>query len=474
MSVGLGFFRGRKVHRDSTAIALDVQPLPAGAPPGFSPTNVGQWRFTASLAPANVPVGEPATLSMVVEGQGNVHGLTLPNLPVIPGLRAYDPTSTDKLQPQGDRFGGRRQVDIILIPQRTGDFELPPLKFQWYDPKVGYQEASAPSMVLHAGVGAAASAAGSSALGGQNVLEATYRALRGTSGFAGPHVCRGRPRRHWAVAGPTPGARCRALPWRWASRRRRCSCSGRCSAQKVARAALAGCAGAPRPTATGWRAPGCARTAAPRRPRSPRPCSVTSRDRLGEPMAGLSHGNLRARLLALGVEARAVELDPRRARAGRVASLPADARRPGARAREAAGHGGVCARRARALQRQGQEGEGGVTALVAMLGAAAMSAGGAGDALARAGGALAHGDYSGAAKGYAEAAALLPRCEPLEYDIGTAAAEADEVGPSVLWLERALRERPWDSDARQNLERVRQKRVDKVMGQEPGESPCSG
>src|SRR5581483_7675573 len=102
VSVGLGFFRGRKVHRDSSALSVDVQPLPPGAPPGFSPTNVGQWRFTATLSPASVPVGEPATLSMAVEGQGNVHGLTLPTLPSIPGVRAYDPNSTDRLVPQGD------------------------------------------------------------------------------------------------------------------------------------------------------------------------------------------------------------------------------------------------------------------------------------------------------------------------------------------------------------------------------------
>jgi len=297
VSVGLGFFRGRKVHRESTAIALDVQPLPAGAPPGFSPTNVGQWRFTASLAPANLPVGEPATLSMVVEGQGNVHGLTLPNLPTIPGLRAYDPTSTDKLQPQGDRFGGRRQVDIILIPQRTGDFELPPLKFQWYDPKVGYQESSAPPMVLHAGVGLAASGAGSSALGGQNVLEATYRGLRGTDSLAQSCAEAGR-----GLIGPLQGVPLAVgfsapplfllgavLTRRWRERRLRDAPAlrGR-RAYRVARAKLHSSSGA---------------TAA----EIAQALFGYIEDRLGEPMAGLSHGDLRARLLGLAVEPRAVD-----------------------------------------------------------------------------------------------------------------------------------------------------------------------
>jgi tetratricopeptide (TPR) repeat protein len=80
-------------------------------------------------------------------------------------------------------------------------------------------------------------------------------------------------------------------------------------------------------------------------------------------------------------------------------------------------------------------------------------------------------DWSGAAQYYAQAAQSLPRCAELEYDVGTAAAQAGQVGAAVLHLERALRENPWDSDARLNLERIRAKRIDKVMGQEPGESP---
>jgi BatD DUF11 like domain len=176
VTVGLGFFRGRKLHRESPTLTVDVSPLPDGAPPTFSATNVGQWVFSAKLVPASVPVGEPATLSLSVDGIGNLHGLTLPALPPIPGLRAYDPTSTDKVAPQADRFGGRRQVDVILIPQRTGEFEIPPLTFQWYDPSSGYQSSSTPKLSLRAGVGTNAGAAPVPA--GQNVLESTFHPLR--------------------------------------------------------------------------------------------------------------------------------------------------------------------------------------------------------------------------------------------------------------------------------------------------------
>jgi hypothetical protein len=98
VDVGTGgiFNRGHKIHRATGALVLTVLPLPAGAPPGFSTSNVGQWSLQASLRPASVPVGEPATLTLITQGVGNLHAVTAPALPPIPGMRAYDPTSQDK------------------------------------------------------------------------------------------------------------------------------------------------------------------------------------------------------------------------------------------------------------------------------------------------------------------------------------------------------------------------------------------
>ncbi|MHB8416516.1 MAG: BatD family protein [Myxococcales bacterium] len=178
VDIGAGglFFRGHKVHRSSGSIAVHVLPLPAGSPPGFSTSNVGEWNLSASLRPATVPVGEPATLTLIAQGSGNLHALELPRLPAIPGLRAYDPTSSDRSAPNGDRFGGTRKVEIVLIGQRTGDFEIPPLAFSWFDPAArSYQTQSTPP--LHLLVSAGAGTPGGTG-GAQNVLEASFRPLR--------------------------------------------------------------------------------------------------------------------------------------------------------------------------------------------------------------------------------------------------------------------------------------------------------
>ncbi|HUB06614.1 MAG TPA: SH3 domain-containing protein [Myxococcales bacterium] len=80
-------------------------------------------------------------------------------------------------------------------------------------------------------------------------------------------------------------------------------------------------------------------------------------------------------------------------------------------------------------------------------------------------------NFPAAEKAYGAALAAGNESADLEYDMGTAAAQAGDIGQAVLHLERALVLSPWDGDARDNLDRVRDKRVDKVVGQDLGESP---
>ncbi len=80
-------------------------------------------------------------------------------------------------------------------------------------------------------------------------------------------------------------------------------------------------------------------------------------------------------------------------------------------------------------------------------------------------------DYGAAERGYAAALASGAESADLEYDLGTAAAQAGDLGQAVLHLERALSLAPWDGDVRQNLERLRERRLDKVVGEELGDGP---
>jgi hypothetical protein len=130
---GMLFSRGTS-RRSSQALQLDVQPLPPGRPVGFDAGNVGQWSLSVRADPLAVTVGQPVTLRLVASGRGNVRDLRLPKLGDIPGVRAYDATTTDKESIERGQVNGTRTVEQLLVPERTGDMEIPALTMDVFDP----------------------------------------------------------------------------------------------------------------------------------------------------------------------------------------------------------------------------------------------------------------------------------------------------------------------------------------------------
>lgn len=138
---GLSLFgNGHTSHRTSQGLEVQVLPLPAGAPAGFATTNVGQWRVQLATnppvaGPVSGTVGQPVTVDVTVEGFGNLRNLTLPKLAAPRGLRVYDPTTTDKVQIVKNRFGGKRVLEYIVMPEQTGSFEIPPVELPYFNPQ---------------------------------------------------------------------------------------------------------------------------------------------------------------------------------------------------------------------------------------------------------------------------------------------------------------------------------------------------
>ncbi|WP_164010210.1 BatD family protein [Pyxidicoccus trucidator] len=128
-------FAGHRVHRVSNGLKVKVKPLPPGAPPGMSNAHVGSWRLSMDVSQTRVELGQPVTVKVILEGVGNVKNVTPPKLTGPAALKIYDPTTTDKVAPQRNRVQGRRVVEYLVMPQRTGTFTLPALEFPFFDPR---------------------------------------------------------------------------------------------------------------------------------------------------------------------------------------------------------------------------------------------------------------------------------------------------------------------------------------------------
>ena len=128
-------FAGHRVHRVANGLKVKVKPLPPGGPPGVANANVGSWQLTLDVSPTSVELGQPITVKVILDGTGNVKNVSPPKLTAPAALKVYDPTTTDKVTPNKNKIQGRRMMEYLVMPQRTGTFTLPALEFPYFDPR---------------------------------------------------------------------------------------------------------------------------------------------------------------------------------------------------------------------------------------------------------------------------------------------------------------------------------------------------
>lgn len=135
---GMGFFtQGRSYQATSPDVVVQVKPLPATRPAGFSPMNVGEFQFSAQLLGQTTQVGKPLTLRLAVSGVGNVSKLALP-VPRFPkNVKAYDPETKSEQKFNDGVLSGRIVRDYLFVPTEAGEFQVPELVFSAFDPKAG-------------------------------------------------------------------------------------------------------------------------------------------------------------------------------------------------------------------------------------------------------------------------------------------------------------------------------------------------
>ena len=132
-----GSFFARRQNRllSPPPIQLVVKPLPEqGKPAGFQ-GSVGSFRLTASVDKDKVKQNEPVTLTMVIEGEGNIETITRPKIPALTGFKTYDADTNSKLFQTANVIGGTKSFETVFIPKEEGSSFIPPLEFSYFDPR---------------------------------------------------------------------------------------------------------------------------------------------------------------------------------------------------------------------------------------------------------------------------------------------------------------------------------------------------
>jgi hypothetical protein len=173
----------RSEHLKSDPVAIEIVPLPAGAPAGFDPSAVGTFTLSADVDRDHVQVGEAITLKVKLTGQGNLRKIALPGVPRLPGWKLYEPKVAVELE-RNTAVSGSKTAEYLLLPEQPGQTQIPPLAMTVFDTqKASYAtlttapipltvtgQAAAPAPVVAVPTPAAA--------GSENLLAIDVRPLR--------------------------------------------------------------------------------------------------------------------------------------------------------------------------------------------------------------------------------------------------------------------------------------------------------
>jgi hypothetical protein len=134
---------GESFSRDtvlrSTPVAVNVRPLPEGAPDGFTGA-VGQFEISAWVAPEQASLNEATTLYVRVAGTGNLATLPDPSADaenLLTNWRAYETQITTTVDQDGDIIRGEKVFERLLVPKLSGDLVIPSLHLAFFDTEAG-------------------------------------------------------------------------------------------------------------------------------------------------------------------------------------------------------------------------------------------------------------------------------------------------------------------------------------------------
>lgn len=114
------------IELKSEELSINILPLPTeGRPASFSGA-VGDYQFIFNASPTEVKTGDPITLKMEVNGNGNFNTVLVPKFEEIEGFKVYEA--------QAKTGTNTKVFTQVLIPETEDVTETPKANFSYFDP----------------------------------------------------------------------------------------------------------------------------------------------------------------------------------------------------------------------------------------------------------------------------------------------------------------------------------------------------
>lgn len=126
---------GEQFHTDLKEYkqTIKVTPLPDPKPSGFNGA-VGNFTYDSSLSSESLRTGEAATLTLTVNGTGNIKYLKEPKVEFPSDFEQYTPNQNFDTRVSGATVSGTMTAEYTFVPAETGKYSLTTPEFVYFNP----------------------------------------------------------------------------------------------------------------------------------------------------------------------------------------------------------------------------------------------------------------------------------------------------------------------------------------------------
>ena len=117
---------------EASGVTIHVESLPAGKPMGFS-GGVGQFSINSKISQTELQTNEAFTLTVTIQGSGNMKLLKAPSIDWPEGFEVFDPKVTNNFKSSTKGISGTKVLKYVVIPRASGVYTIPPIKYSYYD-----------------------------------------------------------------------------------------------------------------------------------------------------------------------------------------------------------------------------------------------------------------------------------------------------------------------------------------------------
>lgn len=125
-----------KVTMKTKPVKITVLPLPEKDKPLDFNGAVGQFSFSSKVSRKEMKTGESATLTLSLNGSGNLNLLEFPTPEFPSEFESYEPKTNEKFNVGVNGITGSKSVEYLFIPRAAGNYSIPPVSFSYFNPQL--------------------------------------------------------------------------------------------------------------------------------------------------------------------------------------------------------------------------------------------------------------------------------------------------------------------------------------------------